>query len=220
MALCLPGDRWEQRWPSSHWTLSSPRCWSLLLNSGNQHINKAAVQLPIQRFQLLAQLRVPGSEWQRSSGTYRAMLAAKTTTSAYQTSFEQATCSLRHVCIALVWQLCKPQQSSFIMGGRAQDVGTRVALKMVLHRCQKTCLRDGPSWVWLCGACRCSNEILSIAAMLSSPNVFLRPREASKAADEAKARFAHIDGEHRYKALPCSLYTMIDCSIDAGASIH
>ncbi|KAK9866336.1 hypothetical protein WJX84_010224 [Apatococcus fuscideae] len=43
---------------------------------------------------------------------------------------------------------------------------------------------------------RCSNEILSIAAMLSSPNVFLRPREASKAADEAKARFAHIDGDH------------------------
>ncbi len=43
--------------------------------------------------------------------------------------------------------------------------------------------------------CRCSNEILSIAAMLSVPNVFMRPREAAKAADEAKARFAHIDGE-------------------------
>ncbi len=42
--------------------------------------------------------------------------------------------------------------------------------------------------------CSCSNEILSIAAMLSVPNVFLRPREAAKAADEAKARFAHIDG--------------------------
>ena len=41
---------------------------------------------------------------------------------------------------------------------------------------------------------RCSNEILSIAAMLSVPNVFMRPREAAKAADEAKARFAHIDG--------------------------
>lgn len=46
----------------------------------------------------------------------------------------------------------------------------------------------------------CSNEILSIAAMLSVPNVFLRPREAAKAADEAKARFAHIDGVH---LLPC-----------------
>ncbi|MEW5317289.1 MAG: hypothetical protein WDW38_008600 [Sanguina aurantia] len=43
---------------------------------------------------------------------------------------------------------------------------------------------------------RCSNEILSIAAMLSSANVFLRPREAMKAADEAKARFTHIDGDH------------------------
>lgn len=42
---------------------------------------------------------------------------------------------------------------------------------------------------------RCSNEILSVAAMLSSPNVFLRPREAAKAADEAKARFTHIDGK-------------------------
>lgn len=41
---------------------------------------------------------------------------------------------------------------------------------------------------------RCSNEILSIAAMLSVPNVFMRPREAAKAADEAKARFTHIDG--------------------------
>lgn len=43
---------------------------------------------------------------------------------------------------------------------------------------------------------RCSNEILSIAAMLSVPNVFVRPREAAKAADEAKARFAHMDGDH------------------------
>ena len=41
---------------------------------------------------------------------------------------------------------------------------------------------------------RCSNEILSIAAMLSVPNIFMRPRENQKAADEAKARFAHIDG--------------------------
>jgi pre-mRNA-splicing factor ATP-dependent RNA helicase DHX15/PRP43 len=32
--------------------------------------------------------------------------------------------------------------------------------------------------------------------MLSVPNVFLRPREAMKAADEAKAKFTHIDGDH------------------------
>ncbi|KAK9696948.1 hypothetical protein RND81_08G006300 [Saponaria officinalis] len=42
----------------------------------------------------------------------------------------------------------------------------------------------------------CSNEILSISAMLSVPNCFLRPREAQEAADEAKARFGHIDGDH------------------------
>lgn len=43
---------------------------------------------------------------------------------------------------------------------------------------------------------RCSNEILSIAAMLSVPNVHVRPKESAKAADEAKARFAHVDGDH------------------------
>ncbi|VDN51022.1 unnamed protein product [Dracunculus medinensis] len=42
----------------------------------------------------------------------------------------------------------------------------------------------------------CSNEILSITAMLSVPQCFVRPTEAKKAADEAKARFAHIDGDH------------------------
>jgi pre-mRNA-splicing factor ATP-dependent RNA helicase DHX15/PRP43 len=43
---------------------------------------------------------------------------------------------------------------------------------------------------------RCSNEILSIAAMLSVPMIFVRPREASREADEAKQRFAHLDGDH------------------------
>lgn len=28
------------------------------------------------------------------------------------------------------------------------------------------------------------------------PNCFLRPRETQKQADEAKARFGHIDGDH------------------------
>jgi hypothetical protein len=42
---------------------------------------------------------------------------------------------------------------------------------------------------------KCSNEIVSVAAMLSVPMVFTRPKESAKAADEAKARFAHIDGE-------------------------
>ncbi|PIO25806.1 hypothetical protein AB205_0080740 [Aquarana catesbeiana] len=42
----------------------------------------------------------------------------------------------------------------------------------------------------------CSNEILSITAMLSVPQCFIRPTEVKKAADEAKMRFAHIDGDH------------------------
>jgi len=43
---------------------------------------------------------------------------------------------------------------------------------------------------------RCSNEILSISAMLSVPLVFVRPKESAKDADEAKSRFAHLDGDH------------------------
>ncbi|KAG2229253.1 hypothetical protein INT48_002831 [Thamnidium elegans] len=42
----------------------------------------------------------------------------------------------------------------------------------------------------------CSNEILSIAALLSVPQIFTRPSNARKAADEAKAQFAHADGDH------------------------
>eukprot|EP00105_Crassostrea_gigas_P007408 XP_011421637.1 PREDICTED: putative pre-mRNA-splicing factor ATP-dependent RNA helicase PRP1 [Crassostrea gigas] len=42
----------------------------------------------------------------------------------------------------------------------------------------------------------CSNEILSITAMLSVPQCFVRPTEMKKTADEAKMRFAHIDGDH------------------------
>jgi len=42
----------------------------------------------------------------------------------------------------------------------------------------------------------CSNEILSITAMLSVPQCFLRPNDARKQADEAKMKFAHIDGDH------------------------
>ncbi|CAO3679685.1 unnamed protein product [Rhizopus stolonifer] len=42
----------------------------------------------------------------------------------------------------------------------------------------------------------CSNEVLSIAALLSVPQIFVRPNNARKAADEAKAQFAHADGDH------------------------
>lgn len=43
---------------------------------------------------------------------------------------------------------------------------------------------------------KCSNEILSIAAMLSALNVFIRPNSQRKEADEAKAQFTHPDGDH------------------------
>uniref|UniRef100_A0A060T8Y1 RNA helicase n=1 Tax=Blastobotrys adeninivorans TaxID=409370 RepID=A0A060T8Y1_BLAAD len=42
----------------------------------------------------------------------------------------------------------------------------------------------------------CSNEILSLTAMLSVPNVFVRPNSSRKAADEMKYLFAHEDGDH------------------------
>eukprot|EP00051_Salpingoeca_urceolata_P028381 m.5726 g.5726 ORF g.5726 m.5726 type:complete len:708 (-) comp2447_c0_seq2:496-2619(-) len=42
----------------------------------------------------------------------------------------------------------------------------------------------------------CSNEVLSITAMLSVPNVFVRPNDRRKEADAAKLKFAHIDGDH------------------------
>eukprot|EP00439_Symbiodinium_sp_Y106_P077286 s128_g16.t1 len=43
---------------------------------------------------------------------------------------------------------------------------------------------------------KCSNEMLSISAMLSVPNVFVRPKEFGKEADDAKGRFTHLDGDH------------------------
>lgn len=43
---------------------------------------------------------------------------------------------------------------------------------------------------------KCSNEILSIAAMLSVPNPFLRPHNQRKEADDARAQFTHPDGDH------------------------
>ncbi|KAJ5101727.1 hypothetical protein NUU61_003949 [Penicillium alfredii] len=42
----------------------------------------------------------------------------------------------------------------------------------------------------------CSNEILSIVALLSVPQVFVRPASQRKRADEMKNLFAHPDGDH------------------------
>jgi pre-mRNA-splicing factor ATP-dependent RNA helicase DHX15/PRP43 len=43
---------------------------------------------------------------------------------------------------------------------------------------------------------KCSAEILTIVACLSVPQLFMRPRENAKAADEAKAQFTHSDSDH------------------------
>ncbi|EON61234.1 pre-mRNA-splicing factor ATP-dependent RNA helicase PRP43 [Coniosporium apollinis CBS 100218] len=42
----------------------------------------------------------------------------------------------------------------------------------------------------------CSNEILSLTALLSVPQLFVRPASARKRADEMKDLFAHPDGDH------------------------
>jgi pre-mRNA-splicing factor ATP-dependent RNA helicase DHX15/PRP43 len=42
----------------------------------------------------------------------------------------------------------------------------------------------------------CSNEMLSLTALLSVPQVFVRPNTQRKRADEMKALFAHPDGDH------------------------
>lgn len=42
----------------------------------------------------------------------------------------------------------------------------------------------------------CTNEILTICAMLSVPPCFVRPIFAKKPADIAKAHFSFADGDH------------------------
>ncbi|KAL2149529.1 hypothetical protein VTH82DRAFT_8180 [Thermothelomyces myriococcoides] len=42
----------------------------------------------------------------------------------------------------------------------------------------------------------CSNEILSIASLLSVPQIWIRPNNERRRADEMKQQFAHPDGDH------------------------
>jgi len=42
----------------------------------------------------------------------------------------------------------------------------------------------------------CVEEVLTLASLLSLPSPFMRPRELGKAADAAKAHFAHPTGDH------------------------
>eukprot|EP01016_Furgasonia_blochmanni_P007148 TRINITY_DN1285_c0_g1_i10.p1 TRINITY_DN1285_c0_g1~~TRINITY_DN1285_c0_g1_i10.p1 ORF type:complete len:735 (+),score=143.02 TRINITY_DN1285_c0_g1_i10:65-2269(+) len=43
---------------------------------------------------------------------------------------------------------------------------------------------------------KCSNEILSLVSMLNVPFCFIRPKEAVRDADDARAKFCHVDGDH------------------------
>ncbi len=42
----------------------------------------------------------------------------------------------------------------------------------------------------------CSDEIITIVAMLSVQNVFYRPREKQHLADQKRSKFYHPDGDH------------------------
>ena len=42
----------------------------------------------------------------------------------------------------------------------------------------------------------CSNEMLSITSLLSVPQIFVRPANKRKAADDMKSQFAHAEGDH------------------------
>ncbi len=42
----------------------------------------------------------------------------------------------------------------------------------------------------------CSDELLTIVAMIEANNIFLRPKDAMKEADEAKSQFADATGDH------------------------
>ena len=43
---------------------------------------------------------------------------------------------------------------------------------------------------------KCSNEALSVVACMSVPQIFQRPRQKQREADDAKNQFAHRDGDH------------------------
>lgn len=58
----------------------------------------------------------------------------------------------------------------------------------------------------------CSADVLSLVAMLSVPNCFLRPKDTATLADQAKAQFSHVDGDH------LTLINVYDAYIAEGCS--
>ncbi|KAF1989329.1 P-loop containing nucleoside triphosphate hydrolase protein [Aulographum hederae CBS 113979] len=72
--------------------------------------------------------------------------------------------------------------------GELTELG-RMASEYPLDPCLAVMLISSPKFY-------CSNEILSITALLSVPQLFVRPANARKRADEMKDLFAHADGDH------------------------
>jgi len=72
--------------------------------------------------------------------------------------------------------------------GFMTDVGDKIS-KFPLEPMLAKMLVESP-------AHKCSNEALSIASMLCVRPVFLRPTGMSRPADDARGRFAHLDGDH------------------------
>ncbi|CAK4080336.1 unnamed protein product [Aphanomyces euteiches] len=73
--------------------------------------------------------------------------------------------------------------------GDLTELGGQMAVLPVEPQLAKMLLTSGTH--------NCVNEIATIAAMLTSGSEpFVRPKAEGKAADEAKAQFAHIDGDH------------------------
>lgn len=66
----------------------------------------------------------------------------------------------------------------------------------------------------------CSNEILSITALLSVPQVFLRPAAQRKRADEMKNLFAHPDGDHLTMLNVYHAYRSSDAQANAKQWCH
>lgn len=66
----------------------------------------------------------------------------------------------------------------------------------------------------------CSNEILSITALLSVPQVFVRPAAQRKRADEMKNLFAHPDGDHLTMLNVYHAYRSDDAQMNAKQWCH
>jgi pre-mRNA-splicing factor ATP-dependent RNA helicase DHX15/PRP43 len=66
----------------------------------------------------------------------------------------------------------------------------------------------------------CSNEVLSITALLSVPLIFVRPNGQTKRADEMKALFSHPDGDHLTMLNAYHAYKGPEAQIDAKKWCH